>query len=47
MDKRLLELMLTREFLKVPLLDTLPFLIYINDLADGRSSNAKLFADAT
>ena len=47
MDKGLLKLMLTLEFLKVPLLDTLLFLIYINDLAEGRSSNAKLFVDAT
>ena len=36
-------LMLRQEFLKVPLL----FLIYLNDLADGLSSNTKLFADNT
>ena len=29
------------------ILGPLPFLIYINDLADGLSSNAKLFADET
>ena len=34
-------LMLRQEFLKVPLIR------YINDLADGLSSNTKLFADDT
>ena len=32
---------------QVPILEPLLFLIYINDLSDNLSSNAKLFADDT
>ena len=40
--------MLTQEFLKVPYQAHYYLIyIYINDLADGLSSNAKLFADGT
>ena len=39
--------MLTQEFLKVPYQGHYFFLTYINNLADGLSSNATLFADDT
>ena len=42
MDKPFLELMLTQELL---ILNPLLFLIYVNDLVNGLSSNAKLFRD--
>ena len=46
MNNLLLGLMLPQEFLKFPYSAHF-FLIYINDLADGFSSIAKLFADDT
>ena len=47
MNKLLLRLMLVQDFLKAPLLGPQLFLIYTNVLANGLSSNVKLFADDT
>ena len=47
MAKSLTGLMLEQVFPRVPILGPLLFLIYINNLSEGLSSNAKYFADNT